>query len=62
MSPVWPSPGLVDQVISTFSFDPNLEPIPQKPHRGEASEPPESLFGATRASIERRVKEQWNAT
>ena len=30
-----------DRVISTFSFDPNLEPCPQNLHRGEASGPPE---------------------
>ena len=49
-------------VISTFSFDPNLEPSPQNLHRGKASGPPESLSGVTRASTGRQVKEQWNAT
>ena len=28
-----------DRVISTFSFDPDLEPSPQNLHRGEASGP-----------------------
>ena len=51
-----------DRVISTFSFNPNLEPSPQNLHRGEASEPPESISRTTRASTGRRVKEQWNAT
>ena len=46
-----------DRVISTFLFDPNLEPSPQNLHRGEASGPPKSLSGATRASVGRRVKE-----
>ena len=30
-----------DRVISTFSFDPNLEPCPQNLHRGETSGPPD---------------------
>ena len=51
-----------DRVISTFSFDPSLETIPQNLHRGEASGPPDSLSGATWASTGRRVKELWNAT
>ena len=51
-----------DRVISTFLFNPNLELYPQNLHRGKASGPPESVSGMTRASIERRVKEQWNAT
>ena len=51
-----------DRVISTFSFDPNLEPSPQDLHPEEASGPPELLSRATRASTRRRVKEQWNAT
>ena len=51
-----------DRVISTFSFDPNLEPSPQNLHQGDASGPPKSLSGATRASARRWVKEQWNAT
>jgi hypothetical protein len=37
----------VDRVISTFSFDPNLEPSPQNLHRGEASGPPELVSGMT---------------
>ena len=45
-----------DRVISTFSFDPNLEPCPQNLHRGEASGPPESVSGTTRASAERWVR------
>ena len=52
----------VDRVISTFSFDPDLEPCPQNLHRGEASGTPESIFEMARASAGRRVKEQWNAT
>ena len=51
-----------DRVISTFSFDSNLEPSQQNLHQGEVSRPPESLSRATRASARRRVKEQWNAT
>ena len=51
-----------DRVISTFSFDPNLEPTPQNPHCREAIEPPESLPEMARAFAGRRVKEQWNAT
>ena len=51
-----------NRVISTFSFDPNLEPSPQNLHRGEASGPPESISRMTQASVGRRVKEQWNAT
>ena len=35
----------VDRVISTFSFDPNLEPCSQNLYQGEASGPPESVFG-----------------
>ena len=46
-----------DRVISTFSFDPNLEPCPQNLHRWEASGPPKSISGMTRASARRRVKE-----
>ena len=52
----------VERVISTFLFNPNLEPCPHNLHRGEASEPPESVSRTTRGSVERRVKEQWNAT
>ena len=52
----------VDRVISTFSFDPNLEPSPQNLHRGEANGPPKSISGMTWASTGRQVKEQWNAT
>ena len=37
-----------DRVISTFSFDPNLEPSPQNLHRGEASGPPKSISGMIR--------------
>ena len=42
MSPSGPRPiySKVDRVISTFSFDPNLEPCPQNLHRVEASGPP----------------------
>ena len=52
----------VDRVISTFSFNPNLEPSPQNLHQGEVSRPPESLSGVTQASTGRWVKEQWNTT
>ena len=52
----------VDRVISTFSFNPNLEPSPQNLHRWEASGPPESVSRITWASAEMWVKEQWNAT
>ena len=64
MSPSGPRPirSEADRVISTFSFDPNLEPSSQNLYRGEASGPPESVFGTTRASTGRQVKEQWNAT
>ena len=64
MSPSGPRPicSEADRVISTFSFDPNLEPNPQNLHQGEASRPPESVSGMTQASTGRRVKEQWNAT
>ena len=64
MSPSGPRPIYpeADRVISTFSFDPNLEPCPQSLHRGEANGPPESVSGMTRAAARRRVKEQWNAT
>ena len=34
-----------DKVISTFSFDPNLEPCPHNLHRGEASGPPRPVSG-----------------
>ena len=37
-----PTRSEADKVISTFLFDPNLEPSPQNLHRGEASGPPES--------------------
>ena len=50
-----------DRVISTFSFDPNLEPSPQNPHCREAIGPPESLPGTAQASAGRWVKEMWNA-
>ena len=60
------SPHLIrsepDRVISTFSFDPDLEPSPQNQHRGEASGPPESVSKMTQASAGRQVKEQWNVT
>ena len=64
MSPssLCPTHSEADRVISTFSFDPNLEPYPQNLHRGEASGPPESVSGTTWASAGRWVKEQWNAT
>ena len=64
MSPsgLCPTRSKADRVISTFLFDPNLEPCPQNHHRGEASEPPESLSRMTRASARRWVKEKWNAT
>ena len=63
MSPsgLHPTRSEADRVISTFSFNPNLEPCPQNLHRGEASGPPESVSRTTWASTERRVKEQWNA-
>jgi len=50
-----------DRVISTFSFDPNLEPCPRNLHRGEVNGTPESVSEMTRSSIGRQVKEQWNA-
>ena len=55
MSPSGPRPICleVDRVISTFSFDPNLEPCPQNLHRGKASGSPESVSGMTRASARR---------
>ena len=64
MSPSGPRPICleVDRVISTFSFDPNLEPCPKNLHRWEVSGPPKSVSRMTRASTGRRVKEQWNAT
>ena len=40
-------------LISTFSFDPSLEPCPQNPHRGDASGPPESVSEMTPASTRR---------
>ena len=45
MSPSGPRPihSVADKVISTFLFDPNLEPCPQNLHRGEASGSPESI-------------------
>ena len=51
-----------DRVISTFSFDPNLEPCPQNLHQGDASGPPRSVSRMTQASVGMWVKEQWNAT
>ena len=51
-----------DRVISTFLFDPDLEPYPQNLHQEEASGPPESVSRMTQAYAERRVKEHWNAT
>ena len=64
MSPSGPS--LVcfeaDKVISTFSFDPNLETCSQNFHRGEASVPPGSVSETIEASVGTWVKEQWNAT
>ena len=64
MSPSGPRPvySEVDKVISTFSFDPNIEPCPQNLYRGEASGPPGSVSGMTRASVGTWVKEQMNAT
>ena len=64
MSPSGPRPiySEADKVISTFSFDPNLEPYPQNLHRGEASGPPGSFSEMTQASARTWVKEQWNAT
>ena len=64
MSPNGPRPicSEADRVISTFSFDPNLESCPQNLHRGEASGPPELVSRMAQASTERQVKEQWNAT
>ena len=63
MSPSIPCPicSKADRVISTFSFNPILELSPQNLLQGEVSGPPESLFGATRASTGRQVKELWNA-
>ena len=52
----------VDRVISTFSFDPDLEPCPQILHQGEAYGPPESVSRTAWASTERLVKEQLSAT
>ena len=64
MSPsgICPTHLEADKVISTFSFDPNLELIPQNLHQGEASGPPKSVSKMTQASTRRRVKKQWNAT
>ena len=64
MSPSGPRPVCSEahRVISTFSFDPSLEPCPHNLHRGEASGPPESVSEMTWASIGTQVKEQWNAT
>ena len=42
-----------NKVISTFSFDPSLEPYPQNLYQGEASGPPKSVFGTAWASIRR---------
>ena len=60
MSPngLCPTRSKVDRVISTFSFDPNLEPSPQIVHRGEANGPPESVSGMTQASTGRRVNDE----
>ena len=51
MSPNSPCPvySEADKVISTFLFDPNLEPCPQNLHRGEASGPPRSVSRTTQA-------------
>ena len=57
-----PTRSEADRVILTFSFDPDLEPFPQKLHRGEAIGPPESLSKMTRASTGRWVKEKWSDT
>ena len=64
MSPsgLCPTHSEVDRIISTFSFDPNLELCPHNLHRGEANGPPKSVSEMTRASTRRWVKEQWNAT
>ena len=64
MSPSGPRPvcSKVDRVISTFSFDPNLEPNPQNHHRGEANGPPGSISEMIQASAGLQVKEQWNVT
>ena len=45
MSPssLCPPRSEADRVISTFSFDPNLEPSPQNLHRGEANGSPEPI-------------------
>ena len=51
-----------DRVISTFSFDPNLEPCPQNLRRGEANGTPGSVSRTIQASTGTWVKEQWNAT
>ena len=47
------TPLEADRVISTFSFDPNLEPCPQNLHQGEANGPPESVSRMIRASVGR---------
>ena len=44
LSGLCPSRLEADKVISTFSFDPNLEPCPQNLHRWEANGPPESVW------------------
>jgi len=64
MGPIGPHPtrSRADRVISTFLFDPDLEPFPHNLYQGEVVGPPESLFGMTQASIGRRVKEQWSDT
>ena len=52
----------VNRVISTFLFNPNLEPSPQNLHRGEASGPPKSVSRMTQTSTGRWAKEQWYDT
>ena len=49
MSPsgLCPTRSEAHRVISTFLFDPNLEPYPHNLHRGEASGPPRSVSGMT---------------
>ena len=57
-----PTHSRADRVISTFSFDPDLEPCPHNLYQGEASGPPKLVSGTAWASAGRWVKEQWNAT
>ena len=52
-----PTCSEANRVISTFSFDPNLEPCLKNLHQGEASGPPESVSRTTQAPAGRQVKD-----